>query len=383
MDVFALRTAGTEGTEETKGTDVSSVTPYASMEIVEIPSPNPPRYSADWLALRVRSLRHPAAPFYRREAERRLVAMIAAKKPDLIVWGMSWMLPYAAAVPHIPGVVDEQNYDPLITARMARGRRGLEALKWRAYLEITARAERRNLRRVRGIAACSQEDAAIFRREAPHADVQVVPNGVDADWFSHTPRPTSHAPTVVMTGSYNYLPNAEGAKRLARRIWPLVTREVPSAELRLVGLNGETELSELAGLPGVTVVGTVPDIRPELERATVAAAPIDAGGGTRIKILEAFAAERPVVSTTIGAEGLAVTDGREALLRDDDAGFATALVQLLKDPEQSARMGRAGRSLVQQRYDWRASADALDALLSRVAGQSGVGSRQSADGSRQ
>lgn len=342
--------------------------PFASYEAFDIPSPNPPRFSAAWAMLRLRSLRHPAAPFFRADAQRRLVEVVRQRQPDLIVWGMSWMLPYAAALPGVPGIVDEQNYDPLITARMAEGRRGADALKWKAYYEITARAERRNLRRVRGVAACSEEDAAIFRREAPHADVQVVPNGVDAAAFaSHITRPTPHAPVVIMTGSFNYAPNAAGARRLALAIWPRVRAEVADAELRLVGLRGERELTDLRGLPGVSVVGTVPDIRPELFQARVAVAPIDAGGGTRLKILEAMAAERPVVATSIGAEGIAAADGRELLLRDDDAGFAAAIVQLLRDGELAARLGRAGRALVQRRYDWQSSADALESLIIRCA----------------
>jgi glycosyltransferase involved in cell wall biosynthesis len=263
----------------------------------------------------------------------------------------------------VPSVADEQNYDPLITARMAAGRGGLDALKWRLYVAVTAHAERRNLRAVRGISACSEEDAAIFRREAPHAEVVVVPNAVDAAAFAVTPP----GDDVVMTGSFAYSPNREGAERMARRIWPLVRAAVPSATLRFVGLRGEEVLRGLAGLPGVTVVGTVPEIQPELARARVAVAPLDVGGGTRLKILEAMAAARPVVSTTIGAEGLAVRDGAQVFLRDDDAAFADAVIRLLREPALALTMGLRGRTLVEEHYDWEASADALDALVRRVA----------------
>jgi len=367
VDVFALRTPEQQEAKEAKeAREAKEATlPYASFEVFDIPSANPPKFSPQWAMLRLRSLRHPAAPFFRADAQRRLVRLAAEKKPDLIVWGMSWMLPYAAALPHIPGIVDEQNYDPLITARMAEGRTGVDAVKWKAYYEITARAERRNLRRVRGIAACSEQDAAIFRREAPHADVQVVPNGVDAEAFRAAG--IGQRAAVIMTGSFNYAPNADGARRLALAVWPRVRDEVPDAELRLVGLHGERELADLRGLPGVTVVGTVPDIGPELAGARVAVAPITAGGGTRLKILEAMAAERPVVSTTIGAEGIAATDGRELMLRDGDAEFAAAVVQLLRDDALAERMGRAGRALVTRKYAWTASADALESLILRVA----------------
>ncbi len=338
--------------------------PFASYETLPIPTANPPRYSPAWWRLRVVSLRHPAPAWYRPEATRRLVALVDRVKPDAIVYGMSWMLPYARALPGIPGIADEHNYDPQITARMAAGRRGLDGLKWRIYLGVATRAERRNLRAVQGIAACSPEDAAIFRREAPHADVELVPNGVDTETFS----PSAPGEDVVMTGSFSYSPNVEGARRMVQRIWPLVRRAVPTAQLRLVGLHGERMLGDLAGTPGVTVVGTVPDMRPELARARLAVAPLDVGGGTRIKILEAFAAARAVVATTVGAEGIAARDGETVLLRDDDAGFAAAVVRLLEDRALAEAIGARARTLVVAQYDWRASAERFEALLERVAG---------------
>lgn len=337
--------------------------PYASIELAPIPTASPPRFSAAWAALRVRSLRHPAAAFYQPDAERRFGDLVRRARPDAIVYGMSWMLPYAGAAGGVPGIVDEQNYDPQITARMAAGQHGLSALKWRCYVTITARAERRNLRRIQGIAPCSDEDAAIFRREAPHADIEVVPNGVDTDAI--TPQPLGAA--VVMTGTFSYMPNVEGARWLAREVWPLVRRAAPAAELRFVGLRSDDALRDLAALPGITVVGAVPDMRPELARARVAVAPITIGGGTRIKILEAFAAARPVVSTTVGAEGIAVTDGDTGYLRDDPAGFAEAIVRLLADRPLAEAMGERARALVVACYDWRASAERLEALVQRVA----------------
>jgi glycosyltransferase involved in cell wall biosynthesis len=336
--------------------------PYVSVQIVPVPSASPPRFSAAWATLRLRSLRHPAAAFYQPDAERQFARLVQRVRPDAIVYGMSWMLPYARAAQGVPGIVDEQNYDPQITARIAAGERGLAALKWRIYVAVTERAERRNLRLVQGIAPCSEEDAAIFRREAPHADVEVVPNGVDTEAI--TPQPLGDA--VVMTGTFSYPPNLGGARWLAREVWPLVRRAAPAAELRFVGLRGEEVLRDLAALPGVTVVGAVPDMRPELALARVAVAPISVGGGTRIKILEAFAAGRPVVSTRIGAEGLAVTDGDTAFLRDEPAAFADAIVRLLHDQPLAEAMGARARALVVQRYDWRASAERLEALVQRV-----------------
>ena len=140
--------------------------PFASTEIVDIPGANPPRFSKDWLTLRIRSLEHPAAAWFQPAARARFAALLARVRPDAVVYGMSWMLPYAASARGIPGIADEHNYDPQITARIAASRRGHDALKWRAYARLNASAERRNLREIRGIAACSEQDAAIFRHEA-------------------------------------------------------------------------------------------------------------------------------------------------------------------------------------------------------------------------
>jgi glycosyltransferase involved in cell wall biosynthesis len=356
--VFALRSP-----DEPEGQPPPAL-PYVSLQTVAMPGANPPQFSVAWGRLRVRSLWHPAAAFITRQALRQFGTLVRRVRPDAVVYGMSWMLPYAREARGVPGVVDEQNYDPMITARMAQGRRGLDALKWRTYVAITAAAERRNLRRVQGIAPCSEEDAAIFRRVAPHADVEVVPNGVDLSAFVPQPLGTD----VVMAGSFSYVPNAEGARWLAREIWPRVLRAAPDARLRFVGFRSETVLQDLAGLPGIEIAGTVPDIRPELARARVAVAPLLVGGGTRIKILEAFAAGRPVVATTVGAEGLGLQDGDAALLRDDADGFAQAVLALLGDAAHAAAMGGRGRAIVERQFDWRVSADRFEALIRRVAG---------------
>lgn len=355
--LFVLQTP-----DESPG-DTAAPHPFASVDTVTVPTSNPPRWSAAWTTLRLRSLRHPAAAWFQPYAVRRFRALLERLRPDAIVYGMSWTLPYAAFAGHIPGVADEHNYDPQITARTGAGNRGFDAVKWKLYAAATVRAERRNLRAVRGIAACSPEDAAIFRREAPHADVELVPNGVATDDFV----PTRPGDDVVMAGSFSYTPNVEGARWLAREVWPMVLRAVPDARLRLVGLRSETTLADLAGLPGVVVVGTVPDMRPELTRARLAVAPLRVGGGTRIKILEAFASGRAVVSTTVGAEGIDARDGACLLLRDDAEGFAEAIVALLTDRERARAMGARGRALAVARYDWRDSAARFEALLSRVA----------------
>lgn len=338
--------------------------PYASTTVVPLPTVNPARFSPAWAVLRMRSLRHPAAGFFRRDALRMFAGLVQRVRPEGVIYGFSWMLPYAVAARDVGALVDEHNYDPQLTTRMGAGRGGMDRVKWALYEAVTESAERRNLQRVRGIAAVSEGDAAAFRRIAPHAIVEVVPNGVDIAEF--TPAPPGDQ--VVMTGSYTYGPNVEGARRLVARIWPLVRAARPAATLRLVGLEGRSALADLAGAPGVTVVGTVPDVRPELARARVAVAPLDVGGGTRIKILEAFAMARAVVATSLAAEGLAVRNDEHLMIRDDDAGFAAAIVQLLDDAQLAERMGRTARLVAEALYDWKGSAATFEDLVRRVVG---------------
>ena len=337
--------------------------PFASFTTIDIPTAGPPRFSGTWLALRIRSLRHPAAAWYTAEGRAAFRALIERVRPQAIVYGMSWVLPYAPIAAGIPGIVDEHNYDPLITERMASRVQGLSRVKWRIYAGLTAAAERRNLRQVRGIAACSPEEAAIFRREAPHATVALVPNGVNSAAYTVSPPGEG----VVMTGSFAYAPNRDGARRFVSRIWPRVRAAVPAARLRFAGMASDSALGDLAGTPGVTIAGTVEDMRTELAQARVAIAPIDIGAGTRIKILEAWAAGRPVVSTTIGAEGLGARDGETLFVRDDDDGFADCIVALLTDRGLATAMGAKGRAFVERSFDWRICAERFESLLADVA----------------
>ncbi|MBI4541920.1 MAG: glycosyltransferase [Gemmatimonadetes bacterium] len=335
----------------------------AAIEVATALDPNPRRFSLAWLALRLRSVRHPAPAYYTRRARRAFAALAARLRPELVVLGFSWMLPYGAAAGDAPIVADQHNYDPLLARRRAAATRGIARLKWRAYHLLAARAERRNLRRVRAIAAVSREEAALFARVAPHAEVAIVPNGVDTAYF----RPSPLGRAVLFTASMSYAPNREAAEWLVREVWPAVRREEPGAQLRLVGWRGETALAHLRGAPGVAVVGSVPDVRPELEGAAVAVAPLAAGAGTRIKILEALAAGRPVVTTTVGAEGISVADGVHCLVRDDPRSFAEAVVRLLRDRELATRLAGRGRALVEERYTWEQAAEAFRGLCERTA----------------
>lgn len=179
----------------------------------------------------------------------------------------------------------------------------------------------------------------------------VVGNGADVGPIDQIPAdPDKHR--VLFTGTMAYPPNAVGAEWLAREVWPLVLSEEPDASLAIVGSMPSRATRALAALPGVSMHADVPDMDPYFADASVCTLPMLEGGGTRLKLADAFAVSRAVVSTTNGATGLECRNGHELLIADSPEDFARAIVRLLRDSEQRARLGRNGRALVERLYDW-------------------------------
>ena len=212
------------------------------------------------------------------------------------------------------------------------------------------RFERRLLRRPYELLVCSTLDR---RALGDGPQVRVVPNGVDIPERPVDRESPPAAPVLLFVGTMHYQPNADAMRFFVRRVFPLVRQGCPQAQLQIVGGNPGPEVLELHDGRAVFVRGAVPRVEPYLERAAVVVAPIRFGGGTRIKILEAMAHRRPVVSTTVGAEGLEVEAGRHLLLADQPRAFAEACLRLLREPALGARLTAEGYELVRRQYDWR------------------------------
>jgi glycosyltransferase involved in cell wall biosynthesis len=234
-------------------------------------------------------------------------------------------------------------------------------------------------RRFDGVAFCSDQDAERARALVPSVNAVVVPNAVDVHEFAPAPDlPRSDGRTVLFFGAINYFPNVDGILFLLREIWPLLSASHPQARLKIVGQHPTREILAFQG-PRVEVTGRVDDVRPHLASAALTIVPLRIGGGTRFKILEAMAMARPVVSTTLGAEGIDARPGQHLLLGDDAAGLAAAAGRVLDDPALGRALGDAGRTLVQQRYSWDAAAGALERFLlllgtrGRMAGEAAAG----------
>ena len=308
---------------------------------------------------------------YRSAAFRqRLDTLLATGHFDLIV--CDFLFP-AVNLPKrlpCPAVIFTHNVESEIWRRHAETKTG--ALSKRLYstqYQRMLRYEGNTLARFDGVLAVSDADRDTFARIYPGAirnPVHVVPTGVDTDYFTASAsEPASRE--IVFTGSMDWLPNEDAMLFFCRDVLPLVRDEEPGVRLSIVGRAPTPAVKQLAGDATVRVTGRVDDVRPYMRNAAVYIVPLRIGGGTRLKIFEAMAMGKAVVSTTIGAEGLPVTDGEHVLLADEPATFARAVVNLLRDVDHRRQLEAAARTLVVEKYDWSSVAGALERALQVIA----------------
>lgn len=229
--------------------------------------------------------------------------------------------------------------------------------------------EARECARFDHVIAVSEADRDAMRKDYGVTAVSAVPTGVDTEYF--TPRGTEprRPMELVFTGSMDWMPNQDGIAWLCAEVMPLVHERFPAATLAVVGRNPSASLVALPErLPWVTVTGTVPDIRPYLERAGVLLVPLRVGGGTRLKIFEGMAMGRPTVSTTIGAEGLPVVSGHDILIADSPADFAAAICHCLDEPGWADRLGAHAAARVRSEFGWEHAGRQFAETCERVAG---------------
>lgn len=267
---------------------------------------------------------------------------------------------YYATPPSVRVVLDQHNVESQILLKAAQRERSLLR---RLYNQIDYRKfrpdEQRFCRQADLVLATSGVDRALMQRWPKLAPCIVVPNGVDCAHFRLTADDASREHSgpgtrlrVLFQGSMHYAPNAEAMIWFCATVWPRILQAMPRATLQIVGGNPPRDVLRLGQLPNVMVVGWVKDVRPYLAAAQVVVVPLRIGGGTRLKVVEALAMGRAVVSTTLGCEGLEVEHGTHVLLADDPETFARRVIELLDQPEQRAVLGRQGRCLVEERYDW-------------------------------
>ena len=252
----------------------------------------------------------------------------------------------------VPVVLFEHNVEYLIWQRLCALetrplRRALFEIEWRKLRAREADA----CRQADLTIAVSEDDRRRLEALAPGIRAASIPTGVDTSYFTPNGRP-ERGNRLVFSGSMDWHPNEDAVVYFADAILPRIRAEIPDATLTVVGRNPTARLREVASRAGIDITGTVDDVRPSIGEAAVYVVPLRAGGGTRLKIFEALAMAKPVVSTTVGAEGLALEDGRHFLAADDPDTFAGSVIGLLRSPSRRQALGRAGRDLVDAYYSW-------------------------------
>jgi glycosyltransferase involved in cell wall biosynthesis len=317
-----------------------------------IPKHGSPRFAAalarSWLT------RYPVDLWrYRVPALSREVRWLMAEgQVDLCVADFLFATPNVPLDGPVPVVFFAHNVEHMIWRRlrqieMRRWKRPLLELEWRKMRCYEAKSCARAALTI----TVSDVDRAVLAEQAPGGRICTIPTGVDTAYF--TPGESREAPSrLVFTGSMDWYPNEDAMLYFMGAILPLIRQDVPDVSLTVVGRNPSERLAAAASTIGIQVTGTVDDIRSYIDEAAVYVVPLRVGGGTRLKIFEALAMGKVVVSTTVGAEGLPLIPGKHFLQADDPSDFAKAVVSLLRDPHRRRALGMAGRRLVEERYAW-------------------------------
>lgn len=303
-----------------------------------------------------------------------LARLLAQRRFDLVQLEFGDMAPYYEVPATIPRVLDEHNVEYQLLERSSRqGRSALRRLYNRLQAWKLRHAELAACRRADAILTTSEVDRAALAPDVPEVPIRVIPNGVDSSFFTPDGGPEDPR-SVLFTGAIDYYPNTDGVLSFAAEVWPRIRAVAPEAMFTVVGKDPPPRVRALAR-DGIVVTGTVPDVRPWMRRAAVFVVPLRVGSGTRLKILEALATGRAVVSTSLGCEGLDVTPGDDILVADTPQAFADAVVRCLRDPGLRERLGARGRALVERRYRWEAIGNALSDVYDLV----GAGRRARAE----
>jgi glycosyltransferase involved in cell wall biosynthesis len=284
---------------------------------------------------------------------RQVEAAVAGRRYELGIVEHFWCAPYVEQLADVCArtVLDLHNVESHLHQRCAETEVPATAFAHRIFRQASLELERAWLPRFSSLLAVSEDDARRVRAIAPRVPVAVYPNAIP-----FTPAPhRNNEEVVVFSGNMEYHPNRAAVRFFRAEIWPRLRDEWPGLVWRLVGRNSQAVRQFTSGDPRIEVQGQIDDAVRELARARVAVVPLLAGSGTRLKILEAWAAGVPVVSTTIGAEGLPVCDGVHLLLADGPMRFASAVSRLLACCDLRDTLSKAGRQLLEKEFTWDAA----------------------------
>ncbi len=296
---------------------------------------------------------------------------LGEKRYDLGIVEHFWCAPYVECLRArcAETVLDLHNIESMLHERCAQLSTGLVGASHRRFASVSRALERTLLPRYSTILTASEQDARVVRQIAPGVPVNVYPNALP--WVE-TPR-VPELPRIVFSANFEYHPNIDAVRFLVREIWPRVRQRHADLRLRLVGRGDQFIRHLLPGKSGqdsgIDTTGAVPDALAEIAQARIVVAPLRAGSGTRVKILEAWAAERAVIATPLAAEGLAIEDGVNIALATDAADFAAAIDRIVADSALKRALSVGGRQSFEANYCWEAVWKKLDLNVQLTSGQ--------------
>lgn len=267
---------------------------------------------------------------------------------------------------NVPSVLFQHNVESEIWRRHAEtASNPVKKALYRMEFKKMLRYERNAVRKFQHVIAVSENDRSLMMRWVDGDRVTVVPTGVDLSHYRPDPTSPEPAPLITFIGAMDWEPNVDGVEYFCSEVWPTIKTEVPTARFRIVGRNPVRRVQKWAS-ESIEVTGKVPSVVEHLQQSAAVIVPLRIGGGTRLKIYEAMATAKAVVSTTIGAEGLDVHSGRDIILADDAGAFSQSVIMLLRDRDLRSRYEKAAAETA-ARYDWPAIGQRFGEILQSVA----------------
>ena len=354
---------------ETQATDADGVAELQQLGITVHLVPNAPTLPGVSFGTLVKAFlkRQPITvarydiPAYRQK----LRELISSQNFDLVHYEMFHIAQFHTEI-DLPGVLSQQNVDSAIWCRLCSETINpfYKFAYWTQQLAFQ-HYERVLSPKFDAVTCTSEIDAAVFQEHCAEDAIEIIPNGVDITHYQ--PDLSAEAPAhLIYIGSMDWYPNEDAVAFFADEVLPRIQEKVSDVAFSIVGGNPSDRVQKLGEREGVVVTGRVPEIKPYFAETTVFVVPLRIGSGTRLKILEALAMGKAIVSTTVGAEGLDLKDGEEIFIADEPTAFADAVIKLLTDSELRRRVGENGRARVERDYDWRSIGTKLHEVYTKI-----------------
>lgn len=307
-----------------------------------------------------------------------LLECVTRHNPDLVELQHLSMAVYGRFFPSLPVILREHNVEYKVWERQVRSARSW--LEW-AYVRLAApriRVYEGNVAsRFARCVTVSEADARHLRAISPRAHVEVIPSGVDTEYFYPVQGVREEPYSLTLTGSFEWPPKQHSLWVLMTEIFPRIKTRVPEAKLYVVGKGVPPEMRERAEkMPSVVITGAVEDVRPYISRSSIVLQYLESGGGIALKVLEAMAMRKPVLSNRLGCEGIDVEAGRDCLLADGVENFADAAVQMLNDSDLRRRLADEGYKRIQEAYAWQRLTGQFEKCYGEVLNEAGKNGKQ-------